>query len=220
MTRAINRSNKSKFFRKLASFREDERGLAAVEFAYVLPLMLLMLLGAFEISRAISMDRKLNAVTAVTGDLVAREETADENSLDAIMNIINQIVAPYDIADLRLTVIPVMADNNDPPTPFVYADGYSFADKTTPPARCSAFDLGNASDVLTPGGSLIVVQAEYDYEPIFGDVIMALQSVIYGGNFGDPATYRSQSIHSPRQGCVDFEGNNCISNCPQAGGSP
>ena len=202
---ATNHKFHSTALRKLARFRDDEVGLAAVEFAYILPLMLLMFLGAFEVSRAISMDRKLNAIASITGDLVAREESVDDTNLGSIMTVINHVLAPYDPSNLRLAVIPVLANNNDPPDTFVYAPPYEHGRGMSVPGQCASYDIQNAREILTSGDSVIVVEAEYDYEPVFVDIFAGLKSLFYGTNLGEPAIYRSRSLHSPRQGCIDFQ---------------
>ena len=50
----------------------DSRGIAVVEFALVLPLMLIMLIGAFTISDMISAYRKVTITTRALTDLVSR----------------------------------------------------------------------------------------------------------------------------------------------------
>ena len=58
----------------LQRFVKEERAIAAVEFALILPLMLLMYLGTAEGSRLFIMDRKVAVVAGSIGDLVARME--------------------------------------------------------------------------------------------------------------------------------------------------
>ena len=214
MNRAIISNSHSAICRKLRSFSKNVEGLAAVEFAYVLPLMLLMFLGSFEISRAISMDRKVNAVAAITGDLVARERAVDPGVLASIMNIVNEVLAPYDPADLRVAVVPIQASNNNPPTAFVYANPFQHGGSISVPGRCSTYNLQNVEDILAPGATAIVVEVEYDYRPVFAEIFAGLQSILYNTNLGNSDTYTARSIHSPREGCVDFEDNQCIVNCP------
>ena len=63
-----------KFLRIAKKLRDDVRGAAAVEFAIVAPLLMLILLAIIEGGRAINIDRQFTSAVNTTGDLVAREE--------------------------------------------------------------------------------------------------------------------------------------------------
>lgn len=52
-----------------------EEATAAVEFALILPIMLLVYVGSVEASIAITTDRKVQSVAGALGDLVARSDT-------------------------------------------------------------------------------------------------------------------------------------------------
>src|SRR6202012_1951113 len=57
---------------RLLAFVADQRGVSAVEFAILLPLMLTLYLGGAEISQAVSADRKTTLVAHTVGDLTAQ----------------------------------------------------------------------------------------------------------------------------------------------------
>src|SRR5690554_4731160 len=57
----------------------DSRGVAAVEFAVIAPVLFLLLIAAYEVSRAISLDRRFHLITTMTGDLVSREQDMGAN---------------------------------------------------------------------------------------------------------------------------------------------
>ena len=53
--------------------------------------------------------------------------------------------------------------------------------------------------------SVIVVDAKYNFTPLFGD---------YVPGFGSLGELKEKSFHSPRNSCVDFvKGNNCLNPC-------
>jgi Flp pilus assembly protein TadG len=54
-------------------FAKDGKGVAATEFALLLPVMLAMYIGAVEVTEAYYVDRRLTMTTRVAGDLVARD---------------------------------------------------------------------------------------------------------------------------------------------------
>src|SRR5207244_1629235 len=56
-------------------WRASTEGVAAVEFALIVPIMAIMFIGAVELSQAITVDRRVTQVASSTADLVARAET-------------------------------------------------------------------------------------------------------------------------------------------------
>src|SRR5215475_8949091 len=58
--------------RLVARFGEDQRGVSAVEFAMLLPLMLTLYLGTAEISLAVGTDRKVTLTTRTVADLASQ----------------------------------------------------------------------------------------------------------------------------------------------------
>ena len=56
-------------------FAKNEDGVAAIEFAFVAPVMIALYLGLAEVSLLISADRDVSHAASVTGDLAAQEES-------------------------------------------------------------------------------------------------------------------------------------------------
>jgi len=183
----------------------DSQGAAAIEFAYLAPLLLLMLLGTIEIGRAVSMDRHFSMVTSATGDLVAREEWLGTSSsdakanLDSMMNSIEHMMKPYDASSLKLGVFQVRASPDDANDTRVEWS-YSYNGESVP-SKCQTYAL--PSGLIDKGGSAIVVESSYVFHPLFADFVPGIT--------GD-MTWTDKSFHSPRNSCVDYvEGDNCSS---------
>ena len=183
----------------------DTRGAAAVEFAFLLPLLTLMLLGTMELGRAVNMDREFTIATGMTGDLVAREQflgtssTDAKNTLDSMMASIKHIMQPYDSSTLALGIFSVQASaTNAADTRVVWS--YSWNGKSVP-AKCATYTL--PAGLLAKGGSTIVVESTFVFKPLFVNVIPGMS-----GNM----TWTDKSYHSPRNSCVDYvKGDNCSS---------
>src|SRR5690606_18194717 len=89
-----------------------EDGVAAVEFALVLPLMLMLYIGSVEGAALLSMDRRVQAVTGTLGDLVARTDTTtQQDTLDDYFRAAGAIMTPYPATDLHqvLSLVQVTA---------------------------------------------------------------------------------------------------------------
>lgn len=66
---------------------KDERGVSAVEFALLLPVMVLIYGGVVDLSRGVETNKKVNRVASVVGDLVSRQITVQAGELDDIFKI-------------------------------------------------------------------------------------------------------------------------------------
>jgi len=144
-------------------FRRAEGGMAALEFAMIVPIMFFLFVGAVEFSQAITVDRRVTQIASSTADLIAREKTMTTSQLDGIMGIINQLVKPYDQTRLKLTVSNVKAamasasnttvcwTHNHNGGVATYATGQAY---TLPPG------------IVEAGNSVIVTEVTYDYTPL------------------------------------------------------
>jgi Flp pilus assembly protein TadG len=80
----------------LKRFWRSRRGVAAVEFALLVPVLLVTYLGATDLTQGLAIDRKLGQLSATVGDLVARESDIDENKVLAFFDTGSAIMRPFD----------------------------------------------------------------------------------------------------------------------------
>ncbi|WP_075216261.1 TadE/TadG family type IV pilus assembly protein [Mongoliimonas terrestris] len=92
---------------RAAALERDRRGVSAVEFALILPLMLLIYAGCVEISEALSIDRKVNRVAATIGDLFSQYSAMTASDVTNVLNASSAIMTPYAVSDLKLMVYTV-----------------------------------------------------------------------------------------------------------------
>jgi len=88
----------------LLGFAGDCRGVSAVEFAMVLPIMLVLLFGVIEITTGVAAKRKLTVATRTLSDLVSREDSADDSLLRTVFSVGGQVMAPHPTAPLTATI--------------------------------------------------------------------------------------------------------------------
>src|SRR3954451_12767457 len=75
-----------------------ERGVTAIEFALVLPVILLILLGCFQVPRFVLAYQKLARTSSGVADLVAQaDEPLTKNQLNDIFIAAKTMMQPYDI---------------------------------------------------------------------------------------------------------------------------
>ena len=157
------------YFARTSRFRHDIGGAAAIEFAFIVPLMVVMFIGTVELSQAITVDRRVNQVASSTGDLVARTNALTTSEMSAIMGVIEQLLKPYDSTPLKLTVLNVAASPSDA-TQTTVCWSYAHNGGTGSYPKNSPYAL--PSGVVAAGESAIVAEVQYEYTPLIFQYFM------------------------------------------------
>ena len=153
----------------------DERGVAAVEFALLLPVMLTMYLGSVEVSQGLSADRKVVLLARTLGDLTTQKSAVSTSTMDTVSAAGSVVLSPLkvNVALMRVTSIAISAPSsgtvNDATVCWTYVKG------TWSPA----FAVGQKLDVTTVpttlrtdiGSSVVLAEVQYPYKPVIGYVI-------------------------------------------------
>ena len=161
--------------RPIRRLLRDKRGVSAVEFAMLLPLMITLYLGGVEVSQAVAIDRKVTLLARSLGDLVAQATTVTNSDMTNILNATTAIIVPYDDAKLKITVSSVIIDANS-------VAKIAWSDTKNGTARAVGTTVTLPSALNTPSSSLIWAESEYAYTPTIGYVItgtMNLRDQIY-----------------------------------------
>ena len=142
----------------------DTRGVSAVEFALILPIMITMYIGAVEISHALTVDRRVTSVASSAADLTAQTKQVTSASMQDIFTAANSIMLPYSAAPISIVLTSVVADENNDTTV-----GWSCSLNGSTYADGSAFTLPNG--LTQPYSSVIVAEVTYNYIPPIGEFI-------------------------------------------------
>jgi Flp pilus assembly protein TadG len=96
----------------LHRLRRDRRGVSAVEFALIAPVMIGLYFGLTEFSQGFMAQKRMNHVAAVVGDLVGQVNTLTASDLDGILKVGDLVMAPYPVESLKLRVSSVIRQND------------------------------------------------------------------------------------------------------------
>jgi len=125
----------------------DRSGLAAVEFAFVFPMMVVMYFGVVELSSAIAVDRKATQVARTLSDLTSQSVSVADADLINFGQAAKAIMTPY------------------PPSPLIFSITEVYVDKTTAVARVQ---WSKALTIDTSGNVAIAATAPHNV----GDVVV------------------------------------------------
>ncbi|QJP15269.1 pilus assembly protein [Starkeya sp. ORNL1] len=154
--------------------RHDTRGVAAVEFALIAPVMVVLYLGGVELTRVIGADRKVSLASRVAADLVARESAAiSETKLTTVCKGTLAMLAPFPTGTLNITISSIVTSATGKSTigwtrVFLNGNCSSSAAGTGPLAAGSVVSL--PTGLAVNGASLISASASYDYTTLFRTV--------------------------------------------------
>ena len=84
-----------------------ERGASAVEFAIVLPFMLVLYLGSLEFGNATAVQFKTAMATRTVADLTSQYILIDNTTMSGILNAASTVVAPYSGSSMIVTVTQI-----------------------------------------------------------------------------------------------------------------
>lgn len=97
-----------KAWQTIRRFLGAERGVAAVEFAMILPVLLAVYIGSSEAGTLLITDRKVQSVAGALGDLVARSnKSLTTAQMEDYFRASTSIMSPYSTTDLTQTVTAI-----------------------------------------------------------------------------------------------------------------
>lgn len=148
--------------------RRNNEGVAAIEFAMIVPIMFFLLVGTIEFSQALTVDRRVTQAASSTADLIARAPSAGmtEAQVDRDLKIVEQLIAPYELSQFYVKVISVKAQAGGAPDAVTYTVDWSRdLNGGTPHNRGDSYtDI--PAGLLVAGESVIVAEARYNYTPL------------------------------------------------------
>jgi Flp pilus assembly protein TadG len=157
LTRAFQKSS-----RRGARFVRDERGVSAVEFALVAPIMIGLYFGCVEISDGVSIDRKVSLAAAALANLSSQVTTISASDMSNIFDASGAIVAPYDVNKIKMTITCISIDANKNAT-------VKWSATRNGAAKSGTATLPTALQVAS--SQIILAEASYDYQPVVGYTI-------------------------------------------------
>ncbi len=152
---------------RLGRFVQDRRGVSAVEFALLAPLMIALYLGCVEISDGVAADRKVSLVAGAVANLTAQVTTISSADMTNILNASSAIIQPYSSSNLAVVVSCLNIDGSKN-----VKVKWSATRNGTARAAGSSYTFDAQSAALNVANTqLILAEVTYNYTPIVGYTI-------------------------------------------------
>ena len=140
-------------------FRSDRSGVAAVEFAIILPVMLLAYCGTVDITQLVMASRKVDQLALTLSDLTARASSLSPAELGYNFDAAQMVLAPLASSTVKMSIANIVIDAGG-----VARVCWSGQRNSTVPARGTTVVIPDSMRV--PNTSVIMAKASYDYSPI------------------------------------------------------
>lgn len=162
----------------------DRRGVSAIEFAMIAPILVLLYVGIAEIGNALTIYRRTSTVASTAADLTAQVKTVSTSDLQDIVGASSSILTPYSTTPLKIVLSSVVADQNN--------NGkvtWSHASKGSARGTNSAYAV--PAGLTEPNSSVIVAEITYAFTPLVN-----LTSAFSPGSFEMKRTFYARPRRS------------------------
>lgn len=165
MTRAfLLKRNRAALRRLVRGFGRNRRGVAALEFAMILPVMLAIYFGIVETGQAIMINRKVTQLTRALVDLSSQVAVISNTEMSNIFDAALTVMMPYTAVKPKMSIHNIVIDSAG-----VAKVCWSEERNSTKLARGTTVNL--PADLRLPNTSVVMAQASYDFTPLVGYII-------------------------------------------------
>lgn len=192
--------------RRAVRLFRDRRGVAAIEFAFIAPLLLVMFFGTVEYTGAISVKRRVTTMARTVSDLTSQAAVVTDTDFANFFAASSGIMMPYSATPISMTVSLLYVDPSSGQARFEWSKGYNTTALTQFPPGVT-FPPGlisrDASNNILPNQYLIYSHVEYAYQ---NPTLVVLQTTV---------TLKDDAYTRPRQTlCVFYPSIPSPNVCP------
>ena len=162
----MSRGKIMKLVMRLRRFRRDDGGMALVEFAMVLPVMVLLYLGGVAVTQGVMTNRKVVLLNHAIGDMISQVTDLTADDATKTFGAAAAVMAPYStsssILSMRVSSVKISASGT--------ACVEWSVSPTSGYARAAKSDVTSVvpSELRVANTWLIMPETKYAYTPIVG----------------------------------------------------
>ncbi|TCU38739.1 TadE/TadG family type IV pilus assembly protein [Rhizobium azibense] len=95
---------------KLVRFGRDRSGVGAIEFAILFPVLVMLYIGAFEITIGLNVSKRTSRAAGSIADLITQQQNVTKSSLSEISSVAGGIFAPFGTTGMQIKVTGITID--------------------------------------------------------------------------------------------------------------
>lgn len=147
--------------RRLRRFARAKKGLAALEFAIIAPMMIFLLFGSVDLIDVLGADKRAQNAAASLADVVARDTEVTNSEVTGLWAALDVLMYPDDasVMEMRLTSVRIDSATS---ARVVWSEARGMS------ARTAGSSIALPARMMTPGTSVIVAETVYPYEALLG----------------------------------------------------
>jgi Flp pilus assembly protein TadG len=155
--------------RKLCTMWRDNRGIAAIEMAFIMPLLLFLYFGLLDLTSLISLNRKVAYSASVVADLVTQNANAADNtkttaaSISDFFKASELVLKPLDINNVHIEVFQYRKISGAPVNQWHKA--------STGGTSCGSPSTSGMNNLMTDGNDVIVAMVCTTYSPYIANFL-------------------------------------------------
>jgi len=171
---------------RFVRFARDRRGLAALEFALIAPMMIVVLFGAIELTELLATNRRAENTTASIADVISRDTTVNNAEITDLWKAASALMFPNASGPLKMRVSSIQVESASS-AKVLWSEG---ANGYSPRSKGSAMTL--PAGMMVAGTSVVIAESSYNYVPpigVFLDIAINLDHIEYRRpRVADPVT--------------------------------
>lgn len=156
----------------LRRWKNDERGVSAVEFALVAPVMLIFYAGLVDLCQGYMALKRTNHVAAMVADMASQSGALTKSQIDKIFEIGPAIMTPFASTSLEQRVSSVTRVSS---TKYKVDWSRSWTPAGSQSGGLTAAAVNLPSDVPAIGESILIGESTYTYSSLFQDFAPKVQ---------------------------------------------
>lgn len=148
---------------QVARYVTDEQGNALIETVILFPILIILLIGCYDLGQGIYMNQKTIASSQIIGDLIARNRNVTMDDVTDIVRAGELAFEPYPTATFGYDIVSVQFDEDGDPEVLWRIT------ENMPPNNAA---LSSAEGLAAEGDGLVIVSVRYIYDPLFTNFVM------------------------------------------------
>lgn len=144
-------------------FRKDRRGTALIEASLLIPVMMTLLMGVYDVGNGIIINQRTITASQIAADLVSRDFAVTSGQLNEAVDAARLSFQPYDSTPFGIDIASIEFDATRQPV-VLWRETRNMAPNEA--AVDSVAGLGEEGD------GLVIVTVRFAYVPHFGQLFM------------------------------------------------